>query len=359
MKILHASDFHLDSPFHRLSAEQAQQRRRELRELPMALARLVQEEGIHLVLLPGDLFDGQRVYPETIEALKAAFESILIPVIIAPGNHDHIDKASPYLTTQWPDNVHIFTSPEVDSFDLLDSLSQDCVVHGYAFTTPHRSDEPLRGFAAPDDGRLHLLCAHGEVRQGGNYAPIIPGTLGDSGVTYAALGHIHAGTGLNWEGNTAWAYCGCPEGRGFDEAGQKGALVVTIDDNGISSKFVPLCRRQYRIEKVDAARFDECLPTIPSDDLVRILLTGESRTTPDLAAMLKKAQDRFFYAELRDETTLSQDLWARVEEDSLTGLFLRGMRRRLDSAAEEERPSILMAARFGLAALEGGEDICL
>ena len=29
----------------------------------------------------------------------------------------------------------------------------------------------------------------------------------------------------------------------------------------------------------------------------------------------------------------------------------------LDEAGEEERPRLLLAARFGLAALEGGEDI--
>ena len=38
MKILHASDFHLDSPLSRLDAEQAMARRRELRELPARLA---------------------------------------------------------------------------------------------------------------------------------------------------------------------------------------------------------------------------------------------------------------------------------------------------------------------------------
>ncbi len=51
------------------------------------------------------------------------------------------------------------------------------------------------------------------------------------------------------------------------------------------------------------------------------------------------------------------DLWARGSEDSLTGLFLREMRARLDGAEEGERDKLLLAARFGLAALEGGEDV--
>ena len=355
MKILHASDLHLDSPFHRLSAEQAQQRRRELRELPAKLARLANEEQVDLVLLPGDLFDGQRVYPETVETLIAALGTIEVPVVIAPGNHDCADGASPYLTAEWPDNVHIFRNDSVECFRFP---GMGCAVHGYAFTAPHRTDEPLRGFAVPEDGMIHLLCAHGEVGQGGSYAPILPGILADSGVTYAALGHVHAASGLKWDGNTPWAYCGCPEGRGFDELGPKGALVVTIDDNGISTRFVPLCCRQYRVESVDVDRIEDWMPAEFCGDLVRVILTGECRRTPDLTVLLEKLKDRFFYAELRDETTLPQDLWARVEEESLTGLFLRGMRGRLEAAAEEDRPAILLATRFGLAALEGGEDVC-
>lgn len=355
MKILHASDFHLDSPFQRLSAEQAMIRRRELRELPGTLMRLAQEEQADLILLSGDLFDGERVYPETVEALTSALGSAEIPVVIAPGNHDCADSQSPYLAAKWPGNVHIFTSAAMDSFAFP---QLNCVVHGYAFTSPHRTDEPLLGFTAPEDGRLHLLCIHGEVGLGGNYAPISPNSLGCSGVAYAALGHIHVASGLCWEGNTAWAYPGCPEGRGFDECGDKGAWMITIDDRGVSAKFHSLCRRRHRIEHVDIAKFDQMLPTAPSDDLVRIVLTGKCDRAPDLAAFTQLAQTRFFYAELRDGTTLPEDLWARAEEDTLTGLFLREMRRRLDSASEEDRSAVLLATRFGLAALEGGEDVC-
>lgn len=353
MKILHASDFHLDSPFQRLNAAQAQQRRRELRELPKRLADLAQREDVDLVLLPGDLFDGDRVYPETIEALTAALGSLTVPVVIAPGNHDCATGNSPYLTVQWPENVHIFTHPFMDAFEFPEL---NCVVHGCAFVTPHRTDEPLASFAAPEDGRLHLLCIHGEVGLAGSYAPIPPAALGNSNAVYAALGHIHTGSGLQWSGATVWAYPGCPEGRGFDECGPKGALLVTVNDGGISAEFHPLCSRQYRVETVDADQFEQLLTDSP--DLVRIVLTGECRRAPDLRVLTAQAEPHFFYVEVRDETTLPQDLWARAEEDNLTGLFLREMRRRLDAADEAERSNILLATRFGLAALEGGEDVC-
>ncbi len=371
MKLLHAADFHLDSPLSGLPPEKSAQRRRELRDIPARLAELAKVEQVDLVLLPGDLFDGERVYPETVRALAAALEALAVPVFIAPGNHDYYHGRSPYAGADWPGNVHIFTAPGLQAFELP---ALNCVVHGCAFTAPHREDDPISGFTAPADGRTHLLCVHGEVGLTGNYAPIGPKSLERSGAAYAALGHVHAANS-GQAGRTLWAYPGCPEGRGFDELGPKGALIVSLDapaqfgaaspegspmDLGLppaAARFVPVCRRQYRIETAEVHSFTDALPPGESPDLVRFLLTGESRRPPDLAALTALAAPRFFYAELRDRTTLPTDLWARAGEDSLTGLFLREMRARLDGAEEDEKDKLLLAARFGLAALEGGEDI--
>ena len=41
---------------------------------------------------------------------------------------------------------------------------------------------------------------------------------------YIALGHIHKFSGIKRIGNTYYAYSGCPEGRGFDEEGDKGII---------------------------------------------------------------------------------------------------------------------------------------
>lgn len=354
LKLLHASDFHLDSPFRQLEEQKALTRRRELRELPARLARLAVEEQAELVLLPGDLFDGERVYPETIQALAEALASIPAPVFIAPGNHDHCRPGSPYLTAEWPDNVHIFTRSELEEVELPEL---NCVVHGCAFTDAHREDDPLDGFAAPDDGKLHLLCVHGEVGREGRYGPIPPRSLARSGAAYAALGHVHSGSGLQKEGGTYWAYPGCPEGRGFDEAGEKGCLTVTLSEAGAEARFHPLCQRQYRVERVPVDQFREFLPTAASPDLVRLILTGESAAAPDLDALTALARPCFFHVELRDETTLPQQLWAREGEDTLTGLFLWEMRSKLDRAADGDREQVLLAIRFGLAALEGREDV--
>ena len=374
MKLLHAADFHLDSPLIGLTTEKSALRRRELREIPARLAAVAKDERVDLVLLPGDLFDGKRVHPETVRALAGALEDMEVPVFIAPGNHDWYHERSPYAAFSWPDHVHIFTTPELQAVELP---GLNCVVHGCAFTTPHREDDPLDRFAVPDNGKLHLLCVHGEVGLTGNHAPINLKSLEQSGAAYAALGHFHAANSGK-AGKTLWAYPGCPEGRGFDELGPKGALIVSFGENvqleirsldgpdvppidvgvqPVAAKFIPVCRRQYRIETVDVNHFAAALPVGISPDLVRFLLTGESRSTPDLIALTAQAAPHFFHVELRDRTTLPAELWARAEEDSLTGVFLREMRTRLDSAEGDEKNKLLLAARFGLAALEGGEDV--
>ena len=89
------------------------------------------------------------------------------------------------------------------------------------------------GFAAPRDGRIHLMALHGDVEGKGRYGPIALEDIAASGLTYLALGHIHACSGLQKAGDTYWAYPGCPEGRGFDELGDKGVLVVTVDDGRV------------------------------------------------------------------------------------------------------------------------------
>ena len=351
MKLIHASDFHLDSPFHRLEPAKAAQRRRELRALPARLAQLARTEGAELLLLPGDLFDGERVYPETIAALKGALGEMGIPVFIAPGNHDHVHPRSPYIATSWPDNVHIFTAPRWEQVELP---GLNCVVHGRAFDGPHLERSPLAGLTIPRDGRIHLLCLHGEVGREGRYGPIAPSELAACGAHYAALGHVHACSGLQREGEVYWAYPGCPEGRGFDELGDKGALAVEVEAGHVSARLIPLCQRRHRIEILTVG---QPLPGVESPDLIRFLVRGEGAAPPDVAQLAAQLAPLHFHVEVRDETTLPQDLWARQQEDSLTGLFLRELRSILDNAGPEERDRLILAARFGLAALEGGEDI--
>ena len=356
-RIIHGADFHLDSPFTGLPPEKARQRRRESRELLEKLGELAKRERAELVLLAGDLFDGERVYPETVERLRAVLGSMGCPVFIAPGNHDPYTPRSPYAAGRWPDNVHIFRSGEIEAVELPEL---NCVIYGSAFTGPERTDQALSGFAAPADGRLHLMCLHGDMGAAESaYGPITREQAAASGLAYLALGHIHQYSGLNRAGNTPWAYPGCPEGRGFDELGDKGMLAGTVEKGGAQLRFVPLCRRRYHIISVDVtgrdprAALEAALPETAAEDVCRFVLTGESGGV-DLPALETAFGPRCYALQLRDETRPSEDIWARAGEDTLRGLFLGELRRQYDAAENEaERRKITQAVRFGLSALDG------
>lgn len=359
IRFIHAADFHLDSAFGALSAAQAAARRRESRDLVLRLANEANARGADLVLLSGDLFDSDGAFRETGEQLAAALGSLRAPVFIAPGNHDWYGPGSPYAGFPWPENVHIFQSCAMESVDLPE---RNTTVWGAAFTGPEQPEGLLRGFHAPGDGRTHLMVLHGDLDAAtSRYNPITKEQVAGSGLTYLALGHIHKGTGLLQFGETACAYPGCPEGRGFDELGEKGFLEGTVDDGGrVSLRFVPLARRRYEILEVDVtgrdprAALEAALPESTAADLYRIVFTGETDERGlDLPALQAALMSRFYVLQLRDRTRIRRDVWARAEEDSLRGLFLRELRDRLQRAGtEEEREKITKAARFGLAALD-------
>lgn len=361
IKLIHGADFHLDSPFSGLAPDQAAQRRREQRELLARLAQLSREREADLVLLSGDLLDGRQTYRETAQALSQALGEIPCPVLISPGNHDPYTAKSLYAALDWPDNVHIFSTeaPQNVEFPAL-----KCAVWGRAFTAPHREDDPLAGFQAQGpEGWTKLAVLHGEVEGKGNYAPISKASIAGSGLDYLALGHIHQYSGLQREGNTFWAYPGCPEGRGFDETGDKGVLYIEAEPGNCRAEFVPLCRRRYQILEADVTGGADplegaqaALSPAYQEDVCRLVFTGARGAEPlDLEGLERKLAGRCWALSLRDRTRAGRDLWARMEEDSLTGLFLRSMAARCQK--EPDNDMLQQAVRFGLAALENGEDI--
>lgn len=360
LTILHAADFHLDSPFSALSPALATKRREEQRTLLQRLADCAVQRKADLVLLAGDLFDTGTIYRETAQALRECLGQMPCPVLIAAGNHDYYCDSSPYATLDWPENVHIFTGEQIEAVEFP---ALRCTVYGSAFTAPHRADFPLTAFQAQGrEGWINLMCLHGEVGTEGDYAPITKREIANSGLDYLALGHVHQYSDLQREGDTFWAYSGCPEGRGFDELGEKGAICVQFESGKISHAFIPLAHRRYQRINVTLAPNTAPLETIkaalPADtqhDIYRITLCGEC-DAPDLQGLEKELAGRFFALQLKDETRLPQDLWARRQEDTLTGLFLRAMWEKCQ--AEPDNHTLQLAARFGLAALENGEDIC-
>ena len=359
IRIIHAADLHLDSPFESLDAEKASVRRSEQRALLERIAAEVNQRNADLLFLAGDLLDSGSAYAETGEALLAALGKVRVPVFIAPGNHDWYSRRSPYALLPFSDNVHIFRTPRLESVCLPELGAR---VWGAGYTSPS-CEALLRGFHAPaEEDVTQLLVLHAEPgRAGSPYCPVTEEELSQSGMRYAALGHIHLGSGLRRAGSCFYAWPGCPEGRGFDECGEKGILQIDIDGETVKAGFIPTAARRYEKLRVEPgadalAAIRAALPKDTADDVYKIILTGESFAAPDLAYLRQALERDFFALTFSDETVPPRDLWRRAGEDSLAGRFLRRMQRRIEAAqTEEEKKLLLRAVRCGIAALEGWE----
>lgn len=362
LKILHAADLHLDSPFEGLSAGKAAMRRSEQRELLSRMAALVRQEGVQLVLLAGDLFDSERTYYETGEELCRWLGVMGVPVLIAPGNHDYYTPKSPWARLKLPGNVAVFTEGSISPMELPELHATVC---GAAFTDKH-APALLRGFhVEKQPGHWNLLCLHGEVGvKDSPYNPIAAEELAASGLDYAALGHVHKASGLKFAGRTAYSWPGCPEGRGFDETGEKTVNLVTLTESGVALETRSVALRRYEALTVDVTGSDALLAihtSLPDEtvrDVYRITLTGESDESPDLARLQSALSELFFELQLRDATRPRRSLWDGAAEDTLRGLFLEKLRSRYDKTRDEaERRLLEQAARWGLAALDGREEV--
>ena len=345
IKILHSGDWHLDAPMQGRSPEQAAFLRSELAKLPGKIADLCIEENCDLMLLSGDLFDG-AYSRQTYKDLYDALQRVNIPVFIAPGNHDYISPESPYEKELWPENVHIFKKNQVEWVD-IPHLSLR--VYGAGFQS---MDCPplLEGFHA-DTNAVGVF--HGDPTQiNSPYNPVTRTQVAQSGLLYLALGHVHKGDGF-WTADTLCAWPGCPMGRGWDEPGEKGVLIVTVDRD-TQVKFVPLDGPQFFDVSVDVEEgVGAVLPAVANNDFYRITLTGETERV-DLD-VLREEYAEFPNLVLRDQTRKPVDLWQSVGEDTFEGMYFGLLKDALESAGPEEKEKILLAAKLSRQILDGQE----
>lgn len=359
IRILHAADLHLDSPFEGLPEEKAALRRAEQRGLLMKLPELCEAGGVQLVLLAGDLFDSAGSYAETWETLSQSIERIGVPVFIAPGNHDWYGPV--YGRSRLPENAHVFAPGRMDCVSLPELGAR---VWGEGFADRY-SAGLLRGFHAEKlDGVTDIMCIHGETDSPqSRYNPVLEDEIAASGMDYIALGHVHSYSGARRAGNTVYAWPGCPEGRGFDETGEKGVIVADVAPGEASLSFVPLGGRRYEVLEADVTGRDPveavlaALPPDSENNIYRIMLTGESEEAIRVPELMPRLAGRAFSLQIRDATRLREDLWARADEDSLRGAFLRRLREKYAAAGTDaERDTLTQAARWGLAALDNREE---
>jgi len=261
MRFLHAADLHLDSPLRGLDAYDgapAERLRGASRSAFVALVDLALARRVALVLLAGDIYDGDWIdfrtglfFREQLVRLTQAGAR----VFVVRGNHD----AESVITRQLPrvEGVHVFSSRAAETVDLP---ALGVAVHGRSFPRRSVPEDLVPDYPAAVPGRFNIGMLHTSL--GGNaahptYAPTTAAALAARGYDYFALGHVHERQVVR-EAAPRIVFSGNLQGRHANECGAKGCELVEVVDGRIAAaEFVALDVVRWHRLALDAAGLDD------------------------------------------------------------------------------------------------------
>lgn len=340
MKIIHTSDIHLDSPLtSRLPSDKVRERRRELLS---GFGRLVGEAkafGAEAIIIAGDLFDSDRISRKALDTALDIIEGAgEITFFYLQGNHE----GDAFLTSgrALPENLKTF--------------GKDWTYYTMGEVTIVGRSEIREGMfgslSLPANGK-NIVVLHGELRERSAYPEAIGlGEAAGKNIDYMALGHYHTHSSEAIDDRGAAVYCGTPEGRGFDETGDKGYVVISTDYSKIHFSFRSAAKRRLHIVPLDLSgavrtaeineRAERLLRDIPSGDIVRMELCGRyfPNLWKDTDALQADFEHRFYYFEIKDSSRMAINPEDYKHDKSLKGEFIRTVSadETLDEATKEK-----------------------
>jgi DNA repair protein SbcD/Mre11 len=236
------------------------------------MVNLAIEQSVDLVLLAGDIYDGNCTdfhtglfFREQMLRLRRAG----VLVFIVKGNHD----AESQITSQLSEleGVHVFSSLKSETVDLP---QWDVAIHGRSFPQRAVPEDLVPHYPAPLPGRFNIGVLHTSLtgREGHDpYEPTTLNVLRDKDYDYFALGHVHAHEVVH-ETNPQIVYPGNLQGRRAKETGPKGCELVEVRGGVIvESRFVALDVVRWGLLTLNAQNLETL------DDLARLLSTKPKR----------------------------------------------------------------------------------
>ena len=347
MKFIHCSDIHLDSKMERnLTAAQARERNAEVCATFARMAAFAAQQDVTAVLMAGDLFDTQRATAQTVGfVLDTIRNAPNVDFLYLRGNHD----VSAFAGWDLPENFKTF--------------GDGWTYHRYGeVVIAGMEQEPAYDALNLPEDTVNIVTLHGQIStQPGEELIALP-LLKRKNIDYLALGHIHSYQTGKLDDRGTWCYCGCLEGRGFDELGAKGFVLVNVENKSVSHEFVPFARRTLEEVSVDItdlvtvsqilAAAEEACEGIPAENLVKLTLTGTYtlETQKDLQFLKKMLEGRFWFLKIKDESRLEIEKESYEHDLSLKGEFIRLVM--ASNRPEEEKERMILC---GIRALSGEE----
>ena len=354
MKILHCADIHLDSPMEtHMTREQAATRNTEILKSFQRMTEYAAREKIKLVVIAGDFFDGERVTRRTVDGILDAVTSTpQIDYLYVSGNHDNWTNA--FIDYEVPVNFKCFT----DKWDTF--TYGDVSVSSIEMTKANA--EMLYEQLPRQNNVINIVMLHGQTSTVSGVDNVNLTLLKNKNIQYLALGHIHKYSWGQLDRDGIYCYPGCLEGRGFDECGKKGFVVLDTDARKIEPAFIPFSLREIHNIEIDITG---CLNNteiynamkketrdIQKDDMVEFILTGTQDISTDISIkyLYRLADSDFFFVKIKDNTKVAIDPKEYENDISLKGEFIRLV---MSSDWSEERK--IQIIRTGIEALIGEE----
>jgi DNA repair exonuclease SbcCD nuclease subunit len=305
-KFLHAADIHLDSPLQKLGQYEGapvEHIRGASRRSLENLVRLAIDQAVDLVVIAGDLYDGDWTDQNTglffvHQATKLV--SAGIPVVVIRGNHDAANRMTSTLPLpRNPDGSEIMMRADQVDLRLFDSIG--VAVHGRSFLNRAELTNLAEGYPSPISGYFNIGLLHTSLTgaEGHDpYSPCTPAQLADKRYDYWALGHVHVRGNHAVEGAAPVIFSGNLQGRHIRESGPKGCVLVEIDSrNACSTRFCELDVVRWHLCPLDIS---SCTSLEDVNDEFREWLATQLPELSDHLTVLR--------VELRGTTALYQQL---------------------------------------------------
>lgn len=355
MKFIHMADMHFDAPFVVLNKNGlGEERRLEQREVFKNIIEYIKENKIECLFICGDLYEQEYIRKTTIEYINNLFKTIQnTKIFIIPGNHDPLIQNSYYNKFQWNSNVTIFNS-NVKKIELNKKID----LYGFGFEDFYLKIDTLNTIEIENENKINILLTHGSV-DGGNdekmeYNPMSKKDLRESKFNYIALGHIHKRSDID-----KFVYPGSTIALGFDELGEHGIIEGEIleDTQEIKTKFIRMDEREFvehEFEVNEIISKEELIEKINTINIeknkyYKILLTGERNFEINLNEINKYIENKNIL-KIKDFTKIKQDIYKISEENTLKGIFVRNMLKKMEENPEEKE-IILKAIEIGIEAM--------
>lgn len=375
MKIIHTADLHLDSKLNRhLDDSKASERRNELLTTFQKIIHYAVSNKADAILIAGDLFDTRKISATARDSvISAILNNPKITFYYLRGNHDlgsFLNDFRDRIKGELPDNLKLFDDNWI-SYVFKGTDGEEVVITGAEVTKENNTN--LEASLVLDQSKCNIVMLHGQETEtaGKNDAQVIPiRSYRNRGIDYLALGHVHQPKIERLDSRGVYSYCGCPEGRGFDEIGPRGFNLLTIHNQKVDVQFVPFSQRtifDVNADVSDCLTNDDAIGVIEKlfedsgileKDLIKVRLCGETEMDVhfDLEYIAHRLNESYYLVRVKDETKPRIDYSRFLYDKSLKGEFVR----KLEDATEQGEVTQSEAAEIialGIRLLSGEEKL--